>query len=173
MARPSKPSRSRIDVQEEIDVVSIAPASLETQRNRYASRGVALIVLLNGMAAIILLVVLGFASHTADSADRYGEAMMVFGAGATAALASSFFAYLSRTFRLEGSPRDAWRMPLRWLAIGAAVVGMACFLSGLNMARVAAKKALVAAPSMESKQPVAPRPDSKQPATPAPASPSP
>jgi hypothetical protein len=62
---------------------------------------------------------------------------------------------------------------LRWLAIGAAVVGMACFLSGLNMARVAAKKALVAAPSMESKQPVAPRPNSKQPATPAPASPSP
>jgi hypothetical protein len=40
---------------------------------------------------------------------------------------------------------------------------MACFLSGLNMARVAGKKALVAAPSLESKEPT----------TPAPASPSP
>ena len=171
MARPSRP---QIDVREEIGVVSITPASLEAQRNRYASRGVALIVLLNGLAAIVLLIVLGFGSHNPDSADRYGEAMLVFGAGVTAALASSFFAYLSRTFRLEGPPRDSWRLPLRWLAIIAAMVGVACFLSGLNMARVAGKKALVGAPKAETTQPRPPAPAAPSPqATPAPGTPSP
>jgi hypothetical protein len=156
----AKPSRSQIDVREEIDVVSITPGALEAQRNRYASRGVAFIVLLNGLAAIVLLVVLGFGSLNADSADRFGEAMLVFGAGATAALVSSFFAYLSRTFRLEGPSHDSWRVPLRWLAILAAVVGMVCFLSGLNMASVAGKKAIATTPSAGATQPAKPAPAS-------------
>jgi hypothetical protein len=147
---------AKIDVREEIDVVTIDPTFLETQRNRYASRGVALIVLLNGVAAIALLVALALGSQTADSADRFGEAMLVFGAGATAALASSFVAYLSRTLRLEMGRRYTWRGPLRWLAILAAVLSMACFLAGLNMARVAGEKAVVAAPKVETTQPSTP-----------------
>jgi len=170
----ARPSTSQVDVREEIDVVSISPGSIETQRNRYASRGVALIVLLNGVAAIVLLAALARGIPTADSADRFGEAMLVFGTGAAAALASSFFAYLGRTFRLEGASRDSWRLPLRWLAILAAVLGVACFLSGLNMARVAGNKAVVAAPKLGSSQPAAsmPKPASP-PKTSAPANPRP
>ncbi len=153
MARPPK---SQVDVREEIDVVSISAGSIETQRNRYASRGVALIVLLNGVAAIVVLAALARGIPGADSADRFGEAMLVFGGGAAAALASSFFAYLSRTFRLEAETRDSWRLPLRWLAIGAAVLGVACFLSGLNMARVAGQKAVMTAPSAAATQPAPP-----------------
>ena len=56
---PSPPERrAEIDIREDVDVVRIDPLSLERQRNRYASRGVALVVLLNGVAAIALLVAL-------------------------------------------------------------------------------------------------------------------
>jgi hypothetical protein len=43
------------DFREEIDIVQIDPLLLERQRNRYASRGIALLILLNGIAALILL----------------------------------------------------------------------------------------------------------------------
>ena len=81
--------------------------------------------------------------------------MMVFGAGATLGLATAFFAYLSRTFRMERPPDASWRMPLRWLAVGAAMLGAACFLIGLNMARIAVHQIEVTAvtPSGGSAQP--------------------
>ena len=47
--------RAEIDIREEVDIVRIDPLFVERQRNKYASRGVALIVLLNGVAAIVLL----------------------------------------------------------------------------------------------------------------------
>ena len=59
--------------------------------------------------------------------------MLVFGAGAAAGLASIFFAYLRRIFRIERPLQDT--MPLRWLAITAAIVGTVCFVAGLGMAR--------------------------------------
>ena len=39
------------DFREEVDIVRIDPLFLERQRNRYASRGVAFLVILNGVAA--------------------------------------------------------------------------------------------------------------------------
>jgi hypothetical protein len=129
--------REKVDIREELDVVSIEPQFLERQRNRYASRGVAYIVLLNGFAAIALLVGLAHGTMTGENVKPFADAMMVFGAGAAAGLTSAFFAYLGRTFRMERPGLAAWRRPIRWLAIAAAIAGTACFLGGLNMARIA------------------------------------
>jgi hypothetical protein len=52
---------SPIEVREEIDVVSLDPLFIERQRNRYASRAVAYLVWLNGLAAIALLIGLAHA----------------------------------------------------------------------------------------------------------------
>lgn len=129
--------REEIDIREELDVVSIDPRFLERQRNRYASRGVAYVVLLNGLAAIVLLVGLAHGTLTGAKVKSFADAMMVFGVGAAAGLTSAFFAYLGRTFRMERPALTSWRRPLRWLAVAAAIVGTACFLGGLNMARIA------------------------------------
>jgi hypothetical protein len=127
--------RAEIDIQEEVDIIRVDPRFVERQRNMYASRGVALVVLLNGVAAIVLLAAL--AQSTPPAAKAFADAMLVFGAGAALGLASAFFAYLSRTFRLERPELlTTWRRPLRWLAVGAAIAGTACFLVGLNMARL-------------------------------------
>jgi len=64
--------------------------------------------------------------------------MLVFGAGSVAGLVSAFFAYISRTFRLERPTLFGWRRPLHWLAILAALASAVCFLGALNMARVGA-----------------------------------
>jgi hypothetical protein len=59
-------SRADVEIREEVDIVSVDPRFVERQRNRYASRGVALVVLLNGVAAIVLLTVLSQRSTLAD-----------------------------------------------------------------------------------------------------------
>jgi hypothetical protein len=59
-------SRADVEISEEVDIVSVDPRFVERQRNRYASRGVALVVLLNGVAAIVLLTVLSQRSTLAD-----------------------------------------------------------------------------------------------------------
>jgi hypothetical protein len=126
--------RAEIDISQEVDVVRVDPLFLERQRNRYASRGVALVVLLNGAAAILLLVALAQGVPTA--AKPFADAMLVFAIGAALGLTSAFFAYLSRTFRLERPELlTTWRKPLRWLAVAAAIAGAACFVLGTNMAR--------------------------------------
>jgi hypothetical protein len=146
-----------IEVREEIDVVSLDPLFIERQRNRYASRAVAYLVWLNGLSAIALLVGLAHASLPADEVKRLADAMLVFGAGSVAGLASAFFAYVSRTFRLERPTLIGWRRPLRWCAILAAIAGAVCFLGALNMARVAVlPKETPAAPSTTSPQPESP-----------------
>jgi hypothetical protein len=87
-------SRTPPDYREEVDIVRIDPLFLERQRNRYASRGVAFLVILNGVAALILLC--NFLRHhpQVENAPKVAAAMVVFGAGFAAALASMFFAYL-------------------------------------------------------------------------------
>ena len=135
MTMPPK-RRAEIDIREELDIVRIDPVFVERQRNRYASRGVALVVLLNGVAAIVLLVALAQGMPTATNFKAFADAMMVFGVGAALWLTSAFVAYLSRTFRLERPALLTWRRPLRWLAVAAAIAGTACFLGGLNMARL-------------------------------------
>jgi hypothetical protein len=126
-----------IEVRKEIDVVSVDPLFVERQRNRYASRAVASLVWLNGLAAIGLLIGL-LATPPAEEVKRFADAMLVFGAGSVAGLVSAFFAYISRTFRLERPTLFGWRRPLRWLAILAALASAVCFLGALNMARVGA-----------------------------------
>ena len=135
MTVPSE-SSADIKVREELDVVSVDPMFVERQRNRYASRGVAFIVLLNGAAAVALLVALSQGISNGDKVKPFADAMVVFGVGAALGLLSAFFAYASRTLRLERQGFTTWRRPLRWLAIAAAIAGTVCFVGGLNMARV-------------------------------------
>ena len=101
MTIPPK-ARAEIDIREEVDIVRVDPTFLERQRNRYASRGVALVVLLNGVAAIALLVALAQGIPTA--VKPFADAMLVFAIGAALGLTSAFFAYLSRTFQIR-TPR--------------------------------------------------------------------
>ena len=89
-------SPAGIDVRDSID-----PLFIERQSNCYASRGVAYVVWLNGLAAIALLVALTLGSLPADNVKGFADAMLVFGAGAAAGLTSAFFAYVGRTFKIE------------------------------------------------------------------------
>ena len=157
---------SPIEVRKEVDVVSVDPLFIERQRNRYASRAVAYVVWLNGLAAIAVLIGLAHASLPTDQVKHFADAMLVFGAGSLAGLASAFFAYISRTFRLERPALIGWRRPLRWCAILAAIVGAVCFIGALNMSRVAVvPKEAPAAPSTGTgtTQPEPPAPSSSQP----------
>jgi len=121
----------------EVDIVSVDPLFIERQRNRYdrfASRAIAYVVWLNGLAAIGLLI--GLAAHAglpADAAHRFARGILVFAVGSVAGLASAFFGYIGRTLRLEYPGVISWRTP--WFAIIAAVIGVICFLAGVNMAR--------------------------------------
>jgi hypothetical protein len=154
---------SPIDVREEIGVVSIDPLYIERQRNRYASRAVAYLVWLNGLAAIGLLIGLAYASLPTDQVKRFADAMLVFGAGSVAGLTSAFFAYISRTFRLERPTLIGWRRPLRWCAILAAIAGAVCFIGALNMARVAVLPKEAPAPSAGTVQPEPPATNTQKP----------
>lgn len=119
---------------EYVDVLSIDPLFLEKQRSRFASRGIAYLTLLNGIAALVLLTSVAHLAPQVEDAKRVVDAMLVFGSGAAAALASTFFAYLRRTVRLQAPERVPLRNLLWWFSVLAAVAGTACFLIGLNMA---------------------------------------
>ena len=153
---------SPIEVRKEVDVVSVDPLFIERQRNRYASRAVAYVVWLNGLAAIAVLIGLVHASLPADQVKRIADAMLIFGAGSVCGLASAFFAYLGRTFRLERPALIGWRRPIRWIAILAAIAGAICFIGALNMSRVAALSkeapASVGTPQAEPSTPTSPKP---------------
>ncbi|MGA8690892.1 MAG: hypothetical protein WB662_13555 [Methyloceanibacter sp.] len=133
------------DFREELDIVGIDPLFLERQRNRYASRGVAFLVILNGIAALVLLANFARLSPQIENAPTLAAAMVVFGAGVAAALASMFFAYLRRTLRIEAPERAPLRPLGWWLAVLAAVASTACFLVGLRMIGKAVAPALVSA----------------------------
>ena len=119
-----------------LDVVRVDPFFIEGQRNQYANRGVTFIVLLNGAAAIVLLAILAQPLPSTEGLKAIADAMLVFSIGAVLGLTSALLAYFNRTFRLD-QPDMTWRRPLRWLAVAAAVAGAACFLVGMNMARIA------------------------------------
>jgi hypothetical protein len=139
------------DYREEVDIVRVDPLFLERQRNRYASRGVAFLVILNGIAALILLSNFLRLHPQVENARTVAAAMVVFGAGVAAALASMFFAYVRRTIRLQ-APERAALMPFGWwLAILAAVVSAVCFVTGLRMVGTAVAPALVSAAKVSQK----------------------
>ena len=129
--------RGEVDIREEIDVVSVDPLFIERQRNRYASRGLAYIVLLNGLAAIALLISLAHWTSSTESTKRFADAMMVFGIGAAAGLASALFAYLRRTVSIQLPRQVTERRFLGWFAVAAAIIGAGCFVGALNMGRMA------------------------------------
>jgi hypothetical protein len=135
--------RKEVGVGEEIDLRTNY-TFFERQRNRYAARGVALIILINSIAAIALLVGLAHGEASGQNLKSFADAMMVFGVGAAAGLASIFFAYLRRLLRLERPLQDT--TPLRWLAIAAAIAGAVCFVGGLGVARNAVSSEKVATP---------------------------
>jgi hypothetical protein len=101
------------------------------ERDRYASRALAYVILLNGFAALILVTALAFAPQSATDPRRLTWAMLVFGCGALAGLLSSLFAYIGRT--AMASSYLIVQDLLRVGAIIAAVGAGAAFLTGLNI----------------------------------------
>lgn len=105
---------------------------VERERNRAAGRAVSFIVLLNGAAALVLLVILAQApASTVDS--KLANAMLFFSGGAVAALLASYLAYINRTLRIETPERETLRRILRILASVAVIGSAAAFLTGMNM----------------------------------------
>jgi hypothetical protein len=74
-------------------LVCVDPLFVERERNRYASHGVAFLVILNGIAALLLLA--GFVCLSPQVENAPTAAMVVFGAGVAAALAVSVRATLA------------------------------------------------------------------------------
>jgi hypothetical protein len=98
---------------------------------------------LNGIAALLLLANFVRLSPQIENAPKVADAMVVFGAGVAAALASMFFAYLRRTIMLR-APERAPAIPYGWwLAILAALASAVCFVVGLRMVGVAVAPKLV------------------------------
>ena len=126
----SMPGTTEVDIREEVDVISFDPSFYERQRSRYAGRGVALVILLNGLAAIALLLTLSGEELNGSRAASLANAMVIFAGGAAAGLLSVFFAYLRRTIRLERPDLRVEGRPFRWLAVAAAVAGAVCFVAG-------------------------------------------
>jgi len=110
---------------------------IERERNRFASRALAFLVLLNGAGALVLLMVM--ASAPAATVDgKVAAAMLFFSVGAILALLSAFLAYINRTIRLEQpGRRENLRAALRGLAIATVIGSGAAFLTGMNMVATA------------------------------------
>jgi len=112
-------------------------AFIEHERDRFASRALSLLVLLNGAGAFILLAVIAQAPATTVH-GKIAAAMLFFSVGAIFALLSAFLAYIGRTIALEQSGRrDNFRAALRGLAIAAVIGSGAAFLTAMNMVATA------------------------------------
>jgi hypothetical protein len=133
------------DYREEVDIVRIDPLFLERQRSRYASRGVAFLVILNGIAALLLLNNFLGLHPQVEHASKVARAMVVFGVGVASALASMFFAYLRRTILLSAPERGPLRPVGWWLAVLAAIASTVCFVGGLRMVGKAVVPTLISA----------------------------
>jgi hypothetical protein len=111
------------------------------------------LVILNGVAALVLLASFVRLSPQIENAPKVAAAMVVFGAGVAAALASMFFAYLRRTIRIE-APERAPSIPVGWwLAVLAAVASTACFVVGLRMVGTAVAPTLVSSATLAKSPP--------------------
>ena len=78
----------------------VDPVFIERERNRFAARALAFLVLLNGAAALVLLSILASAPESTVE-PKFASAMLFFSGGAIAALLSSFLAYINRTVTME------------------------------------------------------------------------
>ena len=117
----------------------VDPVFIETERNRFAARALALLVLLNGAAAIVLLSILARAPE-ASVDSKFASAMLFFSGGAIAALLSSFLAYINRTVTMEAPERARLRRALQIVGIAVVIGSGAAFLTGMNMVGTAASE---------------------------------
>jgi zinc transporter ZupT len=115
------------------------PVFVERERNRFAARALAFLVLLNGAAALVLLSILARAPESTVE-PKFAAAMLFFSGGAIAALLSSFLAYINRTVTMEAPERASLRRALQILAIAAVIGSAASFLTGMNMVGAAASQ---------------------------------
>jgi hypothetical protein len=105
---------------------------IEGHQDRIAGRGLSYLILLNGVAAIVMVGAFVYGFQT-SAEPKLAAAMLVFGVGAIAALLSSFIAYLNRIVRMEMPNRSGLPGALRLVAIAAVIVSGIAFLSGLSM----------------------------------------
>ena len=117
----------------------VDPIFIERERNRFAARALAFLVLLNGAAALVLLSVLASAPESTVE-PKFASAMLFFSGGAIAALLSSFLAYINRTVTMEAPQRASLRRVLQIFAIAAVIGSGAAFLTGMNMVGAAASE---------------------------------
>jgi hypothetical protein len=125
----------------------------ERERDWYISRALAFIILLNGLAALLLVAAVAFGPQSTTDPHRLAWAMMVFGSGAIAGLLSSLLAYFGRALVGEIPSRVIIRDLLRVGAIVAAVGSGAAFLMGLNMVVLTVPEGSSARPKTKSQAP--------------------
>lgn len=129
------------------------PVFVERERNRFAARALAFLVLLNGAAALVMLSILARAPESSVE-PKFATAMLFFGGGAIAALLSSFLAYINRTVAMEAPQRASLRQALLILAIAAVIGAGASFMTGINMVATAAAERSSSHPKGAKEQPV-------------------
>ena len=128
------------------------PIFVERERNRFAARALAFLILLNGAAALVLLSILARAPESTVE-PKYATAMLFFGGGAIAALLSSFLAYINRTVAIEAPQRASLRRSLLMLAILSVVGSGVSFMTGINMVATAASERSSSHPKGAKEQP--------------------
>ena len=105
---------------------------IDSHQDSVAGRGLSYLILLNGVAAIVMVGAFVYGFQT-SAEPKLAAAMLVFGIGAVAGLVSSFIAYLNRIVRAEMPERPSLPSALRLVAIAAVIVSGAAFLSGISM----------------------------------------
>ena len=139
------PNASRVDPR-------LDPIFVERERNRFAARALAFLILLNGAAALVMLSIL--ANAPASTVEpKFATAMLFFGGGSIAALLSSFLAYINRTVAMEAPQRASLRQALLILAILAVIGAGAYFMTGINMVATAASERSSSHPKGAKEQP--------------------
>ena len=118
----SMPTASRVDPR-------LDPVFVERERNRFAARALAFLILLNGAAALVLLSILARAPESSVE-PKFATAMLFFSGGAVAALFSSFLAYINRTVTMEAPERASLRRGLQIIAIVVVIGSAAAFMTG-------------------------------------------
>jgi len=117
---------------EEIERLRRDRSFMEGHQDRIAGRGLGYLIMLNGVAAIVMVGAFVYGFQT-SAEPKLAAAMLVFGIGAVAGLLSSFIAYLNRIVRMEMPERPRLPSALRLVAIAAVIVSGAAFLSGISM----------------------------------------
>jgi hypothetical protein len=128
------------------------PIVVERERNRFAGRALAFLVVLNGAGALILLSILAQAPESSVD-TKYGAAMLFFSGGAIAALLSSFIAYVNRSVTMNAPERANLRAALQGLAIAIVIGSGAAFFTAMNMVATAASERSSSHPKGAKEQP--------------------